>query len=51
MDVIDFFQLNEQRAEEIKKEVLDSVGRWEAVATKIGLSRADKQAMAAAFNV
>ncbi|VAW73689.1 Toxin HigB / Protein kinase domain of HipA, partial [hydrothermal vent metagenome] len=50
MEVIDFFRLSETRAKKIKAEVLASVVNWEAVATKAGLGRAERQAMAAAFN-
>jgi len=51
MEVIDFFRLSETRAKKIKTEVLASVVNWEAVAKKAGLGRAERQAMAAAFNV
>jgi len=51
MDVIDFFQLNKKSAEKIKSEVLASVGNWEAVAARVGLSRAELKAMESAFNV
>ncbi len=51
MEVIDFFRLSEERAMQIKSEVLASVGNWEAVAMKAGLGRAERQAMASAFNV
>jgi len=51
MDVIDYFQLNKQDALQIKNKVLQSVAGWEAVATKIGLGRAEQQLMAPAFNI
>ncbi len=51
MEVIDFFQLGKVRAIQIKDEVMTSVGNWEIVAKKTGLSRAERQIMAAAFNV
>jgi serine/threonine-protein kinase HipA len=51
MEVIDFFRLSEQGAEKIISEVLASVGNWESVAKKAGLGRAERQMMAAAFNV
>ncbi len=51
MEVIDFFQLGKARAIQIKDEVMTSVGNWEIVAKKTGLSRAERQIMAAAFNV
>ena len=51
MEVIDFFQLPEEDALQIKSEVLACVGNWEAVAMKVGLDRAERQAMASAFNV
>ena len=51
MGVIDFFQLSQERAEQIKSKVLTSVSKWEEVATKVGLSRAEQQLMESAFNV
>ena len=51
LEVIDFFQLSEARAIEIKKKVLASVSNWETVATNIGLNRAEQQTMRPAFNV
>ena len=51
MEVIDLFQLSEADASQIKNEVLVSVSHWELVATKAGLSRAEQQLLAPAFNV
>ncbi|MDH5731974.1 MAG: type II toxin-antitoxin system HipA family toxin [Gammaproteobacteria bacterium] len=51
MEVIHFFQLDEAKAEQIKNKVLTSVSNWETVTAKVGLSRAEQQAMAPAFNV
>ena len=51
MEVIDFFRLSEKRAVQIKSDVLASVRNWEAVAMKVGLGRAERQVLAAAFNV
>jgi len=51
MEVIEFFQLNASEAQTIKDAVLTSVGRWEAVATKAGISRSEQKLMASAFNV
>ncbi len=51
MEVIDLFQLDEKMAQQIKNEVLASVENWQSVATKVGLSRAEQQLMAPAFNV
>ena len=51
LEVIDYFQLTEMDAVQIKNEVLQSVVLWESVATKIGLGRAEQQLMAPAFNV
>lgn len=51
MEVIDFFQLNEVEAIDIKDEVLASVCRWQSVATSIGISRSEQQLMSSAFNV
>lgn len=50
-DVIDFFQLDRFEAEQIKEQVLESVSKWQEVATKVGISRSDQQLMAPAFNV
>jgi len=51
MDVIHFFQLSKNDALQIKSKVLLSVSNWSAMATKIGISRAEQQLMAPAFNV
>jgi serine/threonine-protein kinase HipA len=51
LEVIDFFQLSEALAVEIKNKVLASVRNWETVATNIGLNRAEQQTMRPAFNV
>ena len=51
MEVIDFFQLGEAEAENVKEEVFSAVSKWESVAKDIGISRSEQQLMAAAFNV
>jgi len=51
MEVIDFFQLPEEDALQIKCAILASVSNWEAVAIKVGLDRAERQTMAPAFNL
>ena len=51
MEVIHFFQLSEEDALKIKSQVISSVSHWQAVATKVGISRAEQQLMAPAFNV
>ncbi|MCP5169557.1 MAG: type II toxin-antitoxin system HipA family toxin [Hahellaceae bacterium] len=51
MDVIDFFQLEENEAVKIKNEVLASVRQWESVAKSIGISRNEQKLMSPAFNV
>ncbi len=51
MEVIDFFQLSEESARQIKDQVLSSVSNWKTVATNVGLGRAEQQVMASAFNV
>jgi len=45
MEVIEFFQLNASEAQNIKDEVLTSVGHWEDVATKAGISRSEQKLM------
>jgi serine/threonine-protein kinase HipA len=51
LEVIDFFQLDQTEAEQIKTEVLESVSKWRDVATKAGISRSEQQQMEQAFNV
>ena len=51
MEVIDFFQMSEEDAMQIKSKVLLSVSNWEAVAKRVGISRAEQQLMAPAFNL
>ncbi len=51
MEVIDFFQLNKETAQQIKNKVLASVANWESVATMVGIGRAEQQLMAPAFNI
>ncbi len=51
IDVIEFFQLSEKGAQQIKREVLASVSNWQSVATKVGLNRVEQQMMEPAFNV
>lgn len=51
MQVIDYFQLAEDIAMQIKDEVLESVKNWEKVASSVGISRHEQQLMAPAFNI
>ncbi len=51
MDVIEFFQLEENEAVKIKNEVLASVRQWESVAKSIGISRNEQQLMSPAFSI
>lgn len=51
IEVINFFQLSEATALQIKKEVLTSVKNWKSIALKIGIGRAEQQLMAHAFNI
>lgn len=51
MEVTEFFQLNALEAQTIKDEVMASVGRWQEVATRAGISRNEQKPMAPAFNV
>ncbi len=50
MEVIDFFQLNEKSAVEIKNKVLASDSNWNNIAKSIGLSRAEQQKVTARPN-
>ena len=51
MEVIDYFQLAEDKAKQIQNEVVNSVKNWEEVASSIGISRQEQQLMAPAFNI
>jgi len=51
MEVINFFQLSKEDALKIKSQVLSSVSHWQVIAAKVGISRAEQQLMASAFNV
>lgn len=50
-EIIDFFQLTYSEAQRIKDQVLESVGKWQNVASDIGISRNEQQLMAPAFNI
>ncbi|MCY0964713.1 type II toxin-antitoxin system HipA family toxin [Parathalassolituus penaei] len=49
-EVIPFFQLEEDKAEQIFVEVIQAVSQWQQVATRIGISRAEQEQMRSAFN-
>ncbi|MDC3332616.1 HipA domain-containing protein [bacterium] len=51
MSVIALFQLSKKDAENIKKKVIASVSKWDAVAAEVGISRAQRALMSPAFNV
>ena len=51
MEVIDYFQLAEDKALQIKEEIIDSVKKWSQVASSIGISRQEQQLMSPAFNI
>jgi serine/threonine-protein kinase HipA len=48
-EVCPFFRVSKTRAEEIINKVKISVGRWNIVAEKQGISRTEREEMAAAF--
>ena len=50
-DVKEFFRLSKTQATQIYDEVLSSVKEWQAVAKKLGISRAEQAMKIAAFNV
>lgn len=50
-DVKEFFRLSKTQATQIYGEVLNSVQEWQAIAQKLGISRAEQAVKAAAFNV
>ena len=51
MEVIDYFQLTEYKAIQIKNDVIASVKNWKKIATSMGISRQEQQLMAPAFNI
>lgn len=50
-EVIDFFQLSRQDALRIYQEVMQSVRKWQQLATTLKIPKQEQQLMAAAFNV
>lgn len=50
-DVINYFQLKLNRANEIYSEVIESIRNWETIATRIGISRAEQDRMKSAFRI
>ncbi|PSJ41219.1 toxin HipA [Zobellella endophytica] len=50
-EVIEFFQLTQKKAEDIFVNVLASVDQWRELANRIGISRAEQEAMKSAFNI
>lgn len=46
-----FFRLDKKQMDHIITEVLDSVGRWEKIADKIGISRSERERMKEAFKI
>lgn len=50
-EVKEFFRLSKTQAMQIYDEVLGSVKEWQAVAQKLGISRAEQVIKAVAFNV
>lgn len=50
-DVKEFFRLSQTTATKIYDEVMNSVKEWQAVAKKLGISRAEQAIKAEAFNV
>jgi serine/threonine-protein kinase HipA len=51
MEVIGYFQLAEDKALQIKEEIIDSVKKWSQIASSIGISRQEQQLMTPAFNI
>lgn len=50
-EVADFFQLKNQEAQTIYQEVINSVERWQAIATELKIPRSEQQLLEAAFNI
>lgn len=51
MEVVNYFQLTENKALKIKEEVVSSVKKWAEVASAIGINQQEQQFMAPAFNI
>lgn len=47
--VIDYFQLSQEKAENIHQEVMNAVKQWRKVASELKISRAEQEMMAPAF--
>ncbi|WP_439294718.1 type II toxin-antitoxin system HipA family toxin [Lonepinella sp. BR2882] len=50
-DVATFFQLSKTQANEIYQEVITAVRNWRAIATELGINRAEQERMKTAFRV
>ncbi len=50
-EVKDFFRLSQTQATQIYDEVLNAVKQWQAVAKRLGISRAEQAMKESAFNV
>lgn len=50
-EVIDFFQLTQEEAEDIFVNVLTSVSQWREVADQLSISRSEQEVMKFAFNI
>lgn len=49
LEVAEYFRVNEKRANEIIKEVIEAVSNWKVVAKKYGISRVEQEIKAIAF--
>ena len=49
LGVIDLFEINQDRAEEILSKVLEATSHWRAVATKLGIKRSEQDKMSRCF--
>jgi serine/threonine-protein kinase HipA len=50
MEVVEYFRINNKRADEIIKQVTTAVSQWEKVAAKYNISKAEQARMSAAFS-
>jgi len=51
LEVIEFFRISTNRADEIKDEVLQAVGEWRSEAAKVGMNRAQQESLSPSFRV
>jgi serine/threonine-protein kinase HipA len=49
LEVAEYFRVSDEKATEIKSVILSEVSKWESIAEKVGIPKAERNAMAKAF--